>query len=191
MILSDSEIKRRLTVWDLQVTSPYSYDIEKQIWPASLDFRLWTTFKYYRKSDLVLIDPTKNDYLNHLTEVEFNEKTPFILHPWDFVLWVTMEKIKVPVDLVARCEWRSSIWRLWVVIHSTAGFIDPGFEWTITLEITNINNVPIALYPWMRIGQFAFESMQWEVLIPYNKRKGSKYMNQIKPEGSRIIDDQY
>ncbi len=191
MILADSEIKKRLKKGDLVVENSYWYNIEQQIWPASLDFRLWTTFKYYRKSNLTLIDPTKAEYINHLTEAEFDTKTPFILHPWDFVLWVTMEKIKVPEDLVARCEWRSSIWRLWVVIHSTAGFIDPGFEWTITLEITNINNVPIALYPWMRIGQFAFETMHWKVDIPYNKRKWSKYMNQIKPEWSRILDDEY
>ncbi len=191
MILSDSEIKSRLNDWSLEVKNIFWYDVEKQIWPASLDFRLWKTFKYYRKSNLILIDPKNTDYVEHLSEVEFDEKTPFILHPWDFVLWVTMETIKVPVDLVARCEWRSSIWRLGVVIHSTAGFIDPGFEGTITLEITNINNVPIALYPWMRIGQFAFESMLWEVAIPYNKRKGSKYMNQVKPEGSRIVDDEY
>ena len=191
MILSDSEIKRRLEEWDLVVENNFWYDVNKQIWPASIDFRLGTTFKYYRKSNLTLIDPTKPDYLDHLVEAEFNTETPFILHPGNFVLWATMEKIKVPEDLVARCEGRSSIWRLWVVIHSTAGFIDPGFKGTITLEITNINNVPIALYPGMRIGQFAFESMLWKVDIPYNKRKGSKYMNQVKPEWSRIIDDEY
>jgi len=191
MILSDSEIKKRLEKWDLVVENNFGYDVMKQIGPASLDFRLWTSFKYYRKSNLTLIDPKKSDYIDHLTEVEFDENTPFILHPGDFVLWVTMERIEVPKDLVARCEWRSSIWRLGIVIHSTAGFIDPGFKWTITLEITNINNVPIALYPWMRIWQFAFETLKWEVEIPYDKRKWSKYMNQVKPEWSRIIDDEY
>ena len=191
MILSDSEIKKRLSNWDLVIENLFWYDINKQIWPASLDFRLWKVFKYYRKNNFVLIDPKKSEYLNHLHTVEFDEDTPFILHPWQFVLWVTMEKIKIPYDLVARCEWRSSIWRLWIVIHSTAWFIDPWFEGTITLEITNINNVPVALYPWMRIWQFAFETMKWEVKIPYNKRKGSKYMNQILPEWSKIIDDKY
>jgi len=191
MILSDSEIKRRLELWDLVVENNHWYDVSKQIWPASLDFRLGKTFKYYRKDGLTLIDPKNTEYIEHLNEATLDKDTPFILHPWDFVLWVTMEKIKIPKDLVARCEWRSSIWRLWVVIHSTAGFIDPGFEWTITLEITNINTLPIALYPWMRIWQFAFESMLWEVKNPYNERKGSKYMNQVKPEGSRIVKDEY
>ena len=191
MILSDSEIKKRLDSWELVCENSFWYDVEKQIWPASLDFRLGKTFKYYRKNNLVLIDPKKPDYINHIHKVEYEEDTAFILHPGQFVLWVTMEKIKIPDNLVARCEWRSSVWRLWIVIHSTAWFIDPWFEGTITLEITNINNVPIALYPWMRIWQFAFETIEWKVKIPYNKRKGSKYMNQVEPETSRIIDDEY
>ncbi len=191
MILSDSEIKKRLKSWNLVVENPFWYNVAEQIWPASLDFRLGKVFKYYRKNNLVLIDPKKPDYINHIHQVEYDENTAFILHPWQFVLWATMEKIKIPDDLVARCEGRSSIWRLWIVIHSTAWFIDPWFEWTITLEITNINNVPIALYPWMRIGQFAFETMQGKVEIPYNKRKWSKYMNQILPEASKIIEDEY
>ncbi len=191
MILSDRDIKKRLKLGDLKVENSFWYDIEKQIWPASLDFRLWNTFKYYRKNNFVLIDPKKSEYLEHLHSVVYDEKTPFILHPWQFVLWVTMEKIQIPDDLVARCEWRSSIWRLWIVIHSTAWFIDPGFKGTITLEITNINNVPIALYPWMRIWQFAFETLTSRAEIPYNKRSWSKYMNQVEPEWSRIIDDEY
>jgi dCTP deaminase len=191
MILSDIDIKKRLDSWYLVVENSFWYDIKKQIWPASLDFRLGKTFKYYRKNNFVLIDPKKPEYLEHLHSVTYDENTPFILHPWQFVLWVTMEKIKIPNDLVARCEWRSSIWRLWIVIHSTAWFIDPWFEGTITLEITNINNVPIAIYPWMRIWQFAFETLTSSAEIPYNKRKGSKYMNQVEPEWSKIIDDEY
>jgi len=167
------------------------YDIEKQIWPASLDFRLWNTFKYYKRNNLTLLDPKKEIPKDSVELITLWEETPFILHPWQFVLWVTMEKIKIPYNLVARCEWRSSIWRLWILIHSTAWFIDPWFEWTITLEITNINEVPVALYPWMRIWQFAFEKIEGKVIIPYDKRKGSKYMNQLNPEESRIDKDLY
>ncbi|MDP2104257.1 MAG: dCTP deaminase, partial [Candidatus Gracilibacteria bacterium] len=101
----------------------------------------------------------------------------------------SVEKMRVPYDLVARCEGRSSLGRLGIIIHSTAGFVDPGFEGTITLEITNINEVPVALYPGMRIGQFAFETILGEVKIPYDVRQGSKYMNQALPETSRIFDD--
>jgi dCTP deaminase len=106
-------------------------------------------------------------------------------------LGVTLEKIKIPNNLVARCEWRSSIGRLWIVIHSTAWYIDPGFEWTITLEITNINEIPVALYPGMRIGQFAFQTIEGNVDIPYNERKWSKYNGQILPEESRVSKDLY
>lgn len=191
MILSDSEIKRYLNSWELKIESLWGYDVFTQIGPASLDFRLWNTFKYYKRDSLTLIDPNVWVDPNHMETIILDEETPFILHPRQFVLWVTMEKIRVPYDLVARCEWRSSIWRLWVVIHSTAWFIDPGFEWTITLEITNINEVPVALWPWMRIGQFAFESISGKVDITYDKRKWSKYMGQVLPEESRINKDLY
>lgn len=191
MILSDSEIKRYLNSWELKIESLGGYDVLEQLWPASLDFRLWNTFKYYKRDSLTLIDPTLWVDNNHIETVILDEKTPFILHPRQFVLWVTMEKIRVPYDLVARCEWRSSIWRLGVVIHSTAWYIDPWFEWTITLEITNINEVPVALYPGMRIGQFAFETISWKVEVTYDKRKWSKYMGQLLPEQSRINKDLY
>lgn len=189
MILSDSEIKKYLDSWELKVESLWGYDISAQIWPASLDFRLWNTFKYYKRDNLTLIDPNKWVDPNHMETIVLDEKNPFILHPRQFVLWVTMEKIRIPYNLVARCEWRSSIWRLWIVIHSTAWFIDPGFEWTITLEITNINEVPVALWPWMRIWQFAFESILGNVDITYDKRKWSKYMGQILPQESKINTD--
>lgn len=189
MILSDSEIKKYLNSWELQVESLWWYDITTQIWPASLDFRLGNTFKYYKRDNLTLIDPNVGVDANHIETVILDEKTPFILHPRQFVLWVTMEKIRIPYDLVARCEGRSSIGRLGIVIHSTAGFVDPGFEGTITLEITNINEVPVALYPGMRIGQFAFESILWKVDVTYDKRKWSKYMGQILPQESRINTD--
>lgn len=189
MILSDSEIKKYLNSWELQVESLWWYDITTQIWPASLDFRLGNTFKYYKRDNLTLIDPNIGVDAHHIETVILDEKTPFILHPRQFVLWVTMEKIRIPYDLVARCEGRSSIGRLGIVIHSTAGFVDPGFEGTITLEITNINEVPVALYPGMRIGQFAFESILWKVDVTYDKRKWSKYMGQILPQESRINTD--
>ncbi len=189
MILADSQIKARLNSWDLIVVSTWDYNVLEQVWPASLDFRLWNTFKYYQRDNLTLIDPRLWVEKEHIKTVTLDENTPFILHPRQFILWVTMEKIKIPYDLVARCEWRSSIGRLWVVIHSTAWFIDPGFEWTITLETTNINEVPVALYPWMRIGQFAFETLDWKVDITYDKRVWSKYNWQVLPEESRISKD--
>lgn len=189
MILSDSEIKRYLKSWELKIQTSKEYDIFSQIWPASVDFRLWNTFRFYKRDSLTLIDPNIWVEQQHIETLVLDKDKPFILHPWQFVLWVTVEKIRIPYDLVARCEWRSSIWRLWVVIHSTAWYIDPWFEWTITLEITNINEVPVALWPWMRIWQFAFETLSWICEITYDKRPWSKYMNQILPETSRINKD--
>lgn len=191
MILSDSEIKKRVESWEIWIKTQDKYEILQQIWPASIDFRLWNFFKSYRKKNQTVIDVrewVKSEYV-WISELKENEK--FILHPWDFILSSTLESFKIPYDLVARCEWRSSLWRLGLVIHSTAGFIDPWFEWTITLEMTNINEIPIAIYPWMRIWQLAFETILWEVKSPYDKRKWSKYMNQKIPEESRIQKDEY
>ncbi len=188
MILSDREIFNRIEKKDLVIESK-SYDILKQVWPASLDFRLWNTFKFYKRDNLTVIDPKKNIDEKHIETVFIPDWEAFILHPRQFVLWVTLEKIKLPYDLVARCEWRSSVWRLWVIIHSTAWFIDPWFEWTITLEITNINEIPVALYPWMKIWQFAFETVFWEVISTYDKRIWSKYNWQIEPTVSKISLD--
>lgn len=189
MILSDSEIRKRLESWSIWFKSIWKYDIYDQIWPASLDFRLWNTFKIYKKSRQTFIDSRKWVNLEHVETIYLEHWDKFVLHPGDFVLWSTLEEINVPKDLVARCEWRSSIWRLWVIIHSTAWFIDPGFKWTITLEMTNINELPIALYTWMVIWQYAFETIKWEVKIPYNIRPSSKYMNQTIPEVSKINKD--
>lgn len=191
MILSDSKIRERLEKGELVVESLIWKDIFEQVWPASLDFRLGTTFKIYKKSRQTVIDSNIWVDAKYVETITLKEWEKFVLHPWDFVLWVTAEKIKIPYDLVARCEGRSSIWRLGVIIHSTAWFIDPGFEWTITLEMTNINELPIALYVWMRIWQFAFEKVDWVVKNPYDKRKWSKYMNQLLPEESRIWKDLY
>lgn len=189
MILSDSSILERLESWDIACESLLWYEIREQVGPASLDFRLGNTFKIYRKSRQTVIDSKAWVDYDHVETIELADGDKFVLHPGDFVLGVTAEKIKIPYDLVARCEGRSSIGRLGVIIHSTAGFIDPGFSGTITLEMTNINELPVALYVGMRIGQFAFEKIDGEVKNTYDKRKGSKYMNQILPEASRIGND--
>ena len=189
MILSDSEMIKRIKSWNIGVETNSKYDIIKQVWPPSLDFRLWNTFKYYRRKNNTVIDVKRWVDKKYVWISELTESEAFILHPWDFILSSTLERFKIPDDLVARCEWRSSLWRLGLVIHSTAWFIDPWFEWTITLEMTNINWIPLAIYPWMRIWQLAFETLLWKCEKPYHKRKWSKYMWQIVPEESRIHKD--
>lgn len=187
MILSDIDIRDRINKWDLIIES--NLDVMSQIWPASFDFRLWNIIKYYDKNQISAIDPKVEIPQEKIRTFYIEEWDFFVLHPWQFVLWVTQEKITVPDDLVARCEWRSSLWRLWLIIHSTAWFIDPWFSWTITLEITNINEIPVKLYPWMRVWQFAFELLNTPCEISYAKRKSSKYMNQTDTQVSKLFDD--
>lgn len=190
MILSDSQIKKRITEGNIVITTEDDVDVLKWIWPSSVDFRLGNIFKVYTKSKIASIDPHDIHSIDGMIETHVVAPWDFfMLHPGQFVLGVTMENIRVPYDLVARCEWRSSLGRLGIIIHSTAGFIDPWFQGTITLEITNINEVPIKLYPGMRFGQFAFETVLGTVDVPYDQRKWSKYMNQKDPEISRIFED--
>ncbi|MDD4151189.1 MAG: dCTP deaminase [Candidatus Gracilibacteria bacterium] len=191
MILSDTEIKKRIKSGELIISTENNYDTLQQVGPASLDFRLGNVFKVYKRDNLSLIDPNIGIDSKYIETIRLEEGESFILHPRQFILGATCEKIKIPYDLVGRCEGRSSLGRLGIIIHSTAGFLDPGFEGTVTLEITNINEVPIALHPGMRIGQFAFETILGEVENTYDKRKGSKYMGQIDPEVSRISLDLY
>ena len=188
MILSDVDIKKSLDSWDLSITTPNN-NIKKQIWPASVDFRLWNFIKFYDKTQIDCIDPKVNIAQENIRSFYVEDGDFFVIHPWQFVLWVTKEEISLPDNLVARCEGRSSLWRLWLIIHSTAWFVDPWFSGTITLEITNINEVPVKLYPGMRVGQFAFEKLENPCEISYWKREGSKYMNQTETQESMVFSD--
>lgn len=188
MILSDRDIKKLIKSGEIGIESEDGKDPTENVHCASLDFRLGKYFKIYDHAKYAILDPSKPETLQGATKLITidDPNMPFIVQPGEFVLGVTMEKIRVPDYLVARCEGRSSIGRLGIIIHSTAGFVDPGFEGTITLEITNINRMPVALYPGMRIGQFAFERMTSEADIPYYKKASSKYQNQSLVEESRI-----
>ena len=189
MILSDRDIFKKVDSWELVITSP-NKNWRDQIHASSMDMRLWKYFKIYKHSKVAILDPKNMDWTEDLVElIEVKDWESFIVQPWEFVLAVTEEKVKIPNDVVARVEWRSSIWRLWIIIHTTAGFIDAGFEWTITLEICNLNRMPVALYPWQRVCQLAFEQMTSPAIVPYWEKKCSKYQNQVLPEESRVMID--
>ena len=191
MILSDKTIKEFILSKKLIIESEYGLDdILNNIACASLDIRLGNWFKFFPK------DTSK--VLNLENGVKLEEKyiedgDYLVLQPGDFVLWATKEKVGIPEDIVARVEWRSSIWRLGILIHVTAWFIDPGFGLnspsTITLEIKNINTVPVALKVWSRVCQLALETMNEPAEVPYNKKPSAKYNWQIKPEISNIGKD--
>ncbi len=188
MILSDKTIKNLIKSKKLIVESEYWInDVLNNIACASLDIRLWNYFKIFPKKT--------NKIINLDSKIELEEKyikdwEYLILQPWDFCLWATKEKFWIPENIVARVEWRSSIWRLWILIHITAWFIDPWF-WlnspsTITLEIKNINTVPVALKIGSKVCQLALETMNESAEMPYNKKPSAKYNWQQKPQESKI-----
>ena len=190
MILSDRDIRARLERGDL-VIDPI-LDPELQIQPASVDLRLSSTFVVYRLSSVPCIDPRDPETVSRYTEiVEVEDGEPFILHPGEFVLGSTMERVRIPSDLVARVDGRSSIGRLAIVVHATAGFIDPGFEGRITLELSNLGRVAVMLFPTMRISQLVFYRMTSPAEVPYGVGKGSKYQGQDGPVASRIDSDKW
>jgi dCTP deaminase len=189
MILSDRDIRKKIETGEIVVESFDNHHLE-HIGPSSLDLRLSSFFKIYNHSQFAVLDPLDPDTFKDVARmVEVQEGRPFVVQPGEFILGATMEKIKLADDLVARVEGRSSLGRLGIIVHSTAGFVDAGFEGTITLEITNINRMPVALYPGMRICQLAFEQMSSPAEVPYHKKAHAKYQNQVYPEESKIMKD--
>ena len=164
---------------------------EKQIQPSSVDMRLGDEFKVFKVIRKPFIDPEdEDDIASYMESTIVPEGEAFIIHPNEFALATTAEYVKVPDDLVARVEGRSSMGRLGVTMHVTAGFIDPGFEGKITLEISNIGAMPVALYPGQRVCQIVFETMTTPSELPYgHPNRNSKYMGQTRPESSRIKSD--
>ena len=155
-----------------------------------MDLHLANLFKIYEHSRFAVLDPKNPEtFRNNMRTVLVEGEEPFIVQPGEFVLGVTKEKISVPDDLVVRVEGRSSLGRLGIIVHSTAGFVDPGFSGTITLEISNLNRLPVALYPGMRICQIAFIRMSSAAETPYSKKPFSKYQGQVLPEESKLSAD--
>jgi len=184
VILSDRSINEAIASGRLGI-DPYD---SKLVQPSSIDVRLDYKFLVFRNTKRAYIDVKQPaDDLMEMIEVKPDE--PMFLHPHEFVLGSTIERVRMPDDLVARLEGRSSLGRLGVVIHSTAGFIDPAFEGHVTLEISNLANLPIALYAGMRIGQLSFSVMTTPAERPYGPARGSKYSGQDVPTPSRLYLD--
>jgi dCTP deaminase len=186
VILSDRDIRERLKRGDLLI-EPLE-DPELQIQPASIDLRLHHSFVVLRASQLPCLDP--RDIPADATErIDVTGGEAFVLHPGDFVLGSTVERVRIPADLVARVEGRSSLGRLAIVVHATAGFIDPGFEGQITLELSNLGRTAVKLYPGMRVSQIVLHEMKSPAERPYGSARGSKYQGQSGPIASRISSD--
>lgn len=188
MILSDRDIAHRLDVGDLEI-DPLD-DPERQIQPASVDLRLGRTFLEFERPDIACIQPSvERDVAEYVTETTVDAGDQFIVHPGDFVLATTQERVSIPHDLLGHVEGRSSLGRLAIVIHATAGLVDPGYTGQITLELSNLGAAPVALTPGMRISQLTLTELRTPAERPYGAGRDSKYQGQAGPQASRIQDD--
>ena len=185
MILSDRSLRDAIASGQI-VVEPFDPDL---VQPSSIDVRLDRFFRVFRNHTSGVID-VKADTRGLTELVEIDEDGVFMLHPGEFVLGSTLERVAVPDHLVGRVEGKSSLGRLGLLIHSTAGFIDAGFDGHVTLELANVASLPITLYPGMKIGQISFMEMTTPAERPYGKgAAGSKYQGQRGPTPSRYFEN--
>jgi dCTP deaminase len=185
VILSDIDIRKAIVDGRISI-EPFD---EADVQPSSVDLHVDRYFRVFHNARYPFIDVKKP--MEELTElVEVKEQGPFILHPGEFVLGSTLESVRLGDDLVARLEGKSSLGRLGLLIHSTAGFVDAGWEGHLTLELSNVANLPITIYPGMKIGQISFYQMTSEAENPYGSKKvRSKYQGQKGPTPSRYYEN--
>lgn len=182
MILSDTDIKKLLDSGKISVEPLF----EGAIQPASIDLHLDSKFLVFKNTNHVCID-VKEPVADLMEEVNITDDKPFILHPGEFALGITMEKITLPNDMVARLEGKSSLGRIGIIVHATAGFIDPGNSLKPTLELHNIGTLPVKLYYKMAIAQVAYMPMSSPSANPYGK--GRKYFGADVPQASKIHEN--
>jgi len=182
VVLSDRSIREEVELGRI-VVDPFDPGL---VQPSSVDVRVDRSFRVFHNARYPYIDVRQP--MDDLTEkVEVKGDEPFILHPGEFVLGQTLERVTLPDDLVARLEGKSSLGRLGLLIHSTAGFVDSGFSGNLTLELSNVANLPITIYHGMPIGQISFMRMDGPVDRPYGSGDtGSKYQGQAEPTPSRF-----
>jgi dCTP deaminase len=185
MVLSDRTIREEVEAKRIVISPLDPADIQ----PASVDLHLDRKLLLFRNSRRPLIDVHEN--LEGLTEMEeIHDDQPFILHPGEFILASTLEYIALPADLVARLEGKSSLGRIGLLIHSTAGYVDPGWQGHLTLELSNVANLPVTLYYGMKIGQISFLRLTSPAENLYGSEAlGSKYQGQTDPTASRFFRD--
>ncbi|MCC8249116.1 dCTP deaminase [Saccharothrix luteola] len=181
MLLSDRDLRKEVESGRL-VLDPFD---DVMVQPSSIDVRLDRFFRVFNNTRYTHIDPSmQQDDLTSLVEPADGE--PFVLHPGEFVLGSTFELVTLPDDLAGRLEGKSSLGRLGLLTHSTAGFIDPGFSGHITLELSNVANLPITLWPGMKIGQLCLFRLSSSAEFPYGSAQaGSRYQGQRGPTPSR------
>jgi len=181
VLLSDKDIRAEIAAGRV-VLDPWD---PQMVQPSSIDVRLDRYFRVFENHSYPHIDPAQ-DQADLTREIVSRGDEPFILHPGEFVLGSTLEVVTLPDDLAARVEGKSSLGRLGLLTHATAGFVDPGFSGHVTLELANVATLPIKLYPGMKIGQLCFFRLSSPAEHPYGSAKyGSRYQGQRGPTPSR------
>jgi len=181
MLLSDKHIKEAIRAKEI-VIDPYD---ESFVQPASIDLRLGNKLRVFRSTKIPYVDVMQE--IPDLTElVEIDEVNPFYLHPSEFALGVILERVRLPSNLAGRLDGKSSLGRLGLMVHSTAGWVDPGWNGHLTLELSNVSQLPISLYYAMKISQLSFLQLTSPAEHPYGASSlGSKYQDQAEPTPSR------
>jgi dCTP deaminase len=187
MVLSDVDIKRYLAMGKIRISPELA---SEQYGSCSVDFRLGNEFSVFEHSRHPYIDLKGGVALEHIMRsVEVPPGEPFVLQPREFVLAVTQETLELDDDVLARLEGRSSLGRIGIIVHGTAGLFDPGWTGRATLELSNLSRMAVALYPGMRICSFTFEQLSSPSAVPYRKKPGNKYAGQLHPLASRLASE--
>ncbi len=182
MILSDTDIRRYMKEGRIKIEP---FNMEEQLRSVGVDLRLSNVFREFKISHKSFVDLAKKQDDNDTELVEIKDSQTFMIHPGEFVLGMTVENVEIPTDLMGRLDGRSSLGRLGIIVHSTAGRIDPGWKGRLTLEISNIGKLPVALIPKMRFCYLMFEQVSSSVEKPY----AGKYSGDIMPAASKINEE--
>ncbi|HZQ52983.1 MAG TPA: dCTP deaminase [Bryobacteraceae bacterium] len=184
MVLSDVDIRRYMESGKIRISPPLP---PEQFGSCSIDLRLGQEFSIFEHSRYAYIDVRNRSAIQDLMRtIHVNPGEPFILQPREFALAITEEVLELDDDVLGRLEGRSSLGRIGIIVHGTAGLFDPGWRGKATLELSNLGIMPVALYPGMRICSFTFEQLSSKVSVPYYKKAGNKYAGQTQPLASKL-----
>jgi dCTP deaminase len=184
MVLSDVDIRRYIELGKIRIAPELP---PEQLGSCSVDFRLGTEFSIFEHSRHPYIDVRDRSAIQDIMRsIHVSPGDPFILQPREFALAITEETLELDDDVLGRLEGRSSLGRIGIIVHGTAGLFDPGWRGKATLELSNLGIMPVALYPGMRICSFTFEQLSSPVSVPYYKKAGNKYTGQSRPLASKL-----
>lgn len=187
MVLSDIDIRRYLDEGKIRIAPALP---PEQFGSCSVDFRLGHEFSIFEHSRNAYIDLKEPRAIQDLMRtITVGAGEPFILQPREFALAITEETLELDDDVLGRLEGRSSLGRIGIIVHGTAGLFDPGWSGKATLELSNLGRMPVALYPGMRICSFTFEQLSSRVAVPYRKKAGNKYAGQDRPLASKLASE--